>query len=173
MRTFALLSLIALLCTCTGDLPAVDASVSSDGRPSVDASAGPDSSGGGPDARAAVTIDVVCQPYTRTITSANGARQVTTSRYGIVDSVGPDDDYMVEQCGAHSTPAFTCPAGSTCTGSVDPPGITGCSRAYRSGSFSDGKLLVYCGQIFETFAADGTLTGSGSFGYTSMRVIAY
>lgn len=164
---------VAWLCACTGELPAVDARVASDGREPVDAPAAPDASGPGPDARAAVTIDVVCQPYTRTVVNANGTRQVSTYRYGVVDSVGPEDDFAVMTCGASYTPPLqTCPVGATCTGSNEPPGES-CIRAYRSGQFIDGKLAIYCGQTIENFAADGTPTGSTTYAFSSIRVTTY
>lgn len=172
MRTIASLSLLALVCACTGDLAAVDARAASDGRPDLDAQHAPDA-GGGPDARAAVTTDVVCQPYVRTVVNANGTRQVTTTRYGIVASVGPDDDFAVETCGlVYTPPVDTCPAGATCTGSSAPVGLT-CNRAYKSAGFVDGKLMVFCGQQYDNFAADGTLTGSSGFTYSTVRVITY
>lgn len=172
MRTIASLSLLALLCACTGDLPAVDARAASDGRPDLDAQHAPDA-GGGPDARAAVTIDVVCQPYVRTVVSANGARQVITYRYGVVDSVGLGNDFAVETCGPIIVPApETCPAGSTCTGSSGPVGAS-CSQSYKTGSFVDGKLVVSCGFRIEQFAVDGSMTSLTDYSFTSIRVITY
>lgn len=174
MRTIASLSLLALLCACTGELPAVDARAASDGRPDLDAQHAPDA-GAGPDARAAVTTDVVCQPYVRTVAFTDGTRSVSTYSIGMVNNVGPEDDFAVVLCGAVSTtipPIPPCPAGATCTGAIAPPGDQ-CYRSYRTGSFVDGKLMVTCGSLSESFAADGTLRSSGGYSYTTVRVITY
>ena len=176
MRNIVPPIVLAALCACASPLPAVDARLpNSDARADVDAAPGPDAGGGGsPDARAAVTMDVVCQPFTRTVVYADGTRHVVTTRYGIVDSIGPEDVFAVETCGLTYTPPIpACPAGATCTGSTDPGGTTTCVRSYRSGSFVDGKLSINCGQTFEYFGADGTPTSSGGYGYTNIRVITY
>lgn len=166
MRPVSSTILITLLCACSPEPSAVDAPTSGDGRPSVDASAAT------ADARPAVTVDVVCAPYVRTSTSANGARLVSTVYWGVVPSIGPEDDYAVTLCGFTSTPPYDCPTGSTCSGMTQPSGDL-CYRTYRGGQFIDGKLAVQCGTLSEHFAPDGTLTGSGSTGYASVRVTTY
>lgn len=118
-----------------------------------------------------VTTEVNCQPYVHTITYADGSRRVDTRRYGVVDSIGPDDEFTVETCGLTYTPTpAECPMGATCSGSVVPSGEQ-CYRTYRTGEYWDGKLFVYCGTKTEGYNASGTLIGTSGYAYASVRVI--
>lgn len=174
MRHWLLAIGLVLANGCNGfDHSDSDDARTTDGRPAIDAA----HDGGvlATDARPAVTTDVVCQPYTRTVQLATGARTVTTVRYATVATVGPEDVFAVETCGSFVTsepPLSDCPAGATCTGSSAPAG-TQCNRSYRAGTFLDGKLLVWCGFTSESYAADGTLTSRTTTGFTSVRLTVY
>lgn len=125
----------------------------------------------GSDGRTAMTGDVVCEDYVRTVRYATGGQYVYTYRYGLVRDVTPDDDFTVELCGYYPDPVQSspCPDGATCTGTSAPAGSQ-CHYSYRSGTFVDGKLLVNCGWRLQQFAANGTITSTTESGYASIRV---
>ncbi len=169
--------ILALLLVGVGCEPAPASD--DDGPDPGDASAldGAHPADAGIDARPAVTTDVVCQPHTRTIQYNDGRRTTSTASYAIIDTVGPETVFAVDECNytVTVTPPSTnpdCPAGAVCSGSNTPSGSV-CTHVYRLGQFVDGKLSITCGGGSEEFAANGSLTQRYVYAYTSVRLTVY
>ena len=125
--------------------------------------------------RVPVTMDVTpnCETFVREERIGAVVRMRQTYRYATVASVGPETVFAVEQCGVtYRPPRTACPAGSVCTGSFGPAGAD-CFRSYRGGSFIDGKLVVFCGQLVESFNDLGVTVASSGLDYASVKVVTY
>ena len=124
---------------------------------------------------------ITCQTHTRTVVNADGSKQVSDSKFAVVD-VGPDEDFVVESCdytitsNGVVTKVFVpvdgaCPAGATCTTAGVPfPMPTTVCTWNRLGTFFDGRLYVFCGSETRTYNTSGTLTGTTSYSYGVIRV---
>jgi len=126
----------------------------------------------------AMTIDVMplCQTYTWEAKAGQVVRQRVTNRMALLDGIGLDTAYSIETCYGQQniSPVFPCPSGMACSGAQGPTLATPfCTRSHRGGYFSDGKLVISCGRIDQTFDASGAETSHSESSYTGIRVTVY
>lgn len=139
-----------------------------------------------------VVDDVTCQTHTSTMTGSDGSRSVTDTRFAVIDTIAPGDDFAVEQCDGDETFTYygsngsvtssttiyinkpsppTCPANYTCSDSGAPyPTVThGCSWN-KYGTFWDGKLSITCGSTQKNYNPQGVLVYTFDYNYGTIRI---
>lgn len=121
---------------------------------------------------AGTPLAVNCQPYTRTVTAADGSKVVTTQRWAILD-VSQDEEAVVTYCFAPSYLVYRdapCLAGYACSGTNYPGSAADarCGVSRNAGIFIGGKLTVDCGSTTQRFDAAGVMTSSTGTDYASI-----
>lgn len=127
-----------------------------------------DASASGGDGGTTTETSLTCVDLTRTFTTSDGSKTVVTHRWAVLEDVKPTDDFTVITC--HSTNPFDgpCPANSTCTGTVTPPGQV-CFTAHDAPQIG-GRLYVSCGAGSTEYAPDGSVRSTSSRYAESIKV---